>query len=248
MSSWEGERSAMRRLRLLLLGVFLWTLPAATASDDSAPNTLTTAEEADGCILLFDGQTSSRCQIEGPYKIENGTLVIGGPAPSRLRLLGNFYDDFEIQFDYQGWAGVNCHNVPFWGANGEGYQYGLHETKPGRWHRAHHQVRYGTRTGSVICNCQDLTAEAPLDTSGPNTTGNGIFARGYIDRFELEVPAGGTLILRNVKLKANQSFWLIFWVVAVSLTLVLGAGALLVVRRLRRKPVAAPAELVHGAP
>lgn len=230
---------------LLLIGVFLWPAQAALAGEGAAPDALSAAEEADGWVLLFDVQTPLRCRIEGEYKIENGTLVIGGAGTSRIRLEGNFYDDVAVQFDYQGRAHVVWHNVPFWGANGESYAYGLQATGPAHWHRAEHQVRYGTRTGSVVYHCQDLTADTALDDEGPNATGDAVFTRGYIDRFELEVPPGSTLILRHVMLKASQAAWLTWWAVALVLVLVLGAAAV-VVRR-RRKQQRARAAVVNSA-
>ncbi len=58
-----------------LLGV---TAATAHAADEAKPNTLTPKEIADGWLLLFDGETTFGWKIDGPAKLENGALLLGG--------------------------------------------------------------------------------------------------------------------------------------------------------------------------
>jgi hypothetical protein len=211
---------------VLRLCLTLAVLLAAGAAQTA--NTLP-AEEADaGWVLLFDGQNVTRLQIAGEYQIQDGVLRIGGDEPAAVVLRGHFLDDFEIQFDYQltgsSGASPNVHHVPSWGGNGEGFGWGLRCTEPASWGHAHYKVRFRGKTVSLIYGGDN---DQVYRFSG---------VRGYVDFLRLDVPAGHTLSLRNVKLREKQAAWVGWWIVAVVATVLMTAsGALMVYRRRKSK-------------
>jgi hypothetical protein len=212
-------------------------LAAARAGIADTANALTPEEAAEGWVSLFDGQSVRRVEIAGDYQIQDGVLRIGGDQPAAVVLRGHFLDDFEIRFDYQlsGSAGVSpwVHHVPSWGANGEGFQWGLDCTKPPRWGRAHYHLRFRGKTVSLVYgSVNDSAGEPAAYQVHPFSE-----VRGYVDFLRLDVPAGHMLSLRNLKIRENQAAWIGWWVSAVIVALVaVVTGVLLVYRRSKKKP------------
>ena len=88
------------------------SLGAALAQ--TAPNTLSQKESADGWILLFDGKSmtgwQSRPTFEktnsGDWKVENGLLICGGTQPSWLGTDAT-YSDYNLKVEFRGPEKVN---------------------------------------------------------------------------------------------------------------------------------------------
>jgi hypothetical protein len=82
--------------------LFVATIAFATAFTSDAerltPNSLSKKEIAEGWILLFDGQTPFGWQIDGPHKVANGELVLGGAEATTARATTDF-GPFSLQID-----------------------------------------------------------------------------------------------------------------------------------------------------
>jgi hypothetical protein len=86
---------------ILALSLFLAAaLPchAQGEKDKPKPNTLTAKEIADGWILLFDGETTFGCSIEGGAKVADGVLLLGGDKKSSVRTTTEF-QDYSVKFE-----------------------------------------------------------------------------------------------------------------------------------------------------
>jgi hypothetical protein len=80
----------------LLASVFILLVFVGTVLADNAPEGLTPNEIADGWIRLFDGETTYGWSVDGPAKIENGILIIGGDKPATLKTTSRF-GSFEFK-------------------------------------------------------------------------------------------------------------------------------------------------------
>ena len=93
--------------------------PAPTADDPlsapelSAPPAPLTKEEVGTGRPLFDGRNVPKWNIEGAVGVRDGTLVLGGPEPTRAVIPEDFPEDFRLQFDFYqegpGPAGFRVH-------------------------------------------------------------------------------------------------------------------------------------------
>src|SRR5436190_19797053 len=80
----------LSNMRNWLTGLVVLSLSAGMSLAQSAPNTLTQKESADGWTLLFDGKSTTGWQSRptsepansGDWKVENGVLLCGGTQPS----------------------------------------------------------------------------------------------------------------------------------------------------------------------
>src|SRR5262249_13113424 len=72
---------------------------AAFAADDTKPNTLTPQQIADGCLLLFDGETTFGWKIDGEAKVENGKLILGGEKES-MATTSSPFSNAHVRFVY----------------------------------------------------------------------------------------------------------------------------------------------------
>jgi 3-keto-disaccharide hydrolase len=96
--------------RLILCSIIF----AAVGFTQSAPNTLTSKESADGWILLFDGKSLKGWQgrattvpnTTGDWTVENGSIVCNGKVPSWLSS-DAAYSDYELKLDFRGAEKVN---------------------------------------------------------------------------------------------------------------------------------------------
>ena len=93
-------RSSFFAVAILLLGSSVWSAEEAT----SKPNTLTPKEIAEGWLLLFDGETTFGWTIDGPAKIEKGTLILGRDKPLRASVTTHFSNNHQIRAEYD-WNG-----------------------------------------------------------------------------------------------------------------------------------------------
>jgi hypothetical protein len=73
-----------------------------------------TPEELGGRRPLFDGQTTTGWQIEGPYRIEDGTLELGGDEAVTAVLGRSLEEGERLQFDFfqEGPAGAELWAKP----------------------------------------------------------------------------------------------------------------------------------------
>lgn len=94
----------------LLTALLASSLPlAALAADNSAPNTLTEAEQAAGWKLLFDGKTTAGWRsIKKPtisttngWVIEDGWLKKVAKAKAGDIISTNKYENFELQWEWR---------------------------------------------------------------------------------------------------------------------------------------------------
>jgi hypothetical protein len=121
-------------MKALVLGFALAVLAAGAfalpASAQTAPNTLTAAEKADGWKLLFDGKTTNgwkgfkTAAPDAGWKVANGAI---GPTKgvSKDIITKQNYENFELAFDWKispmGNSGVMIHVIP---VGDETYQSG----------------------------------------------------------------------------------------------------------------------------
>ena len=63
---------------------------------DDITSGLTEKDIADGWIKLFDGETTFGWSVDGPAKVENGVLTIGGDKPATLTTTNRF-GSFEFR-------------------------------------------------------------------------------------------------------------------------------------------------------
>jgi 3-keto-disaccharide hydrolase len=82
-------------MRLIASGIVLMLLGGAARADET-PAGLTPKEIADGWIKLFDGETTFGWSIDGPAKIENGILIVGGDKLATLKTTSRF-GSFEFR-------------------------------------------------------------------------------------------------------------------------------------------------------
>ncbi|MBX7104545.1 MAG: DUF1080 domain-containing protein [Gemmataceae bacterium] len=88
---------------MLCLMILLVGQPA----ESPKPNSLDPARASAGWIKLFDGQSTYGWKVEGPGRIENGTLILGGDKPSAARSTVAI-DRFEYLLEIQGQGGAGC--------------------------------------------------------------------------------------------------------------------------------------------
>jgi hypothetical protein len=107
----EDRRSNMQNW---LTGLVVLSLSAGMALAQSAPNTLTQKESADGWTLLFDGKSTAGWQSRptsepansGDWKVENGVLLCGGTQPSWIATDAT-YTNYNLKVDFRGPEKVN---------------------------------------------------------------------------------------------------------------------------------------------
>ena len=94
----------MRNSKRLLFGVVALVV-AATASAQSAPNTLTAEEKAAGWKLLFDGKTTAGWRAYGADTMPSGWQAVDGLLTRVSRaadiITKDQYGDFELTLDWR---------------------------------------------------------------------------------------------------------------------------------------------------
>src|SRR6266404_337623 len=86
----------------------------ALAAAQSAPNSLTRKEAADGWVSLFDGNSlkgwqgraTSSPTATGDWTVENGAIVCPGKTPGWLSS-DAAYTDYELKLEFRGGEKVN---------------------------------------------------------------------------------------------------------------------------------------------
>jgi hypothetical protein len=197
---------------LACLLVLLWYRPPwvdpFAAPELSLPPALVTPEELRGWQALFDGQTTTGWEVEGPYQIDDGTLELGGDKAVKAVLKRSLEEGEQLQFDFfqEGPAGAElwvkptlidpqppdpdyCKEFSF-DLNLSGFPYR-------RWHTVRVSARrLGTDT--------DVTIDIRAQHDGPGRDGGAIHslpARGGCrHQLVFEVAPGAKLYLRNVLL------------------------------------------------
>jgi hypothetical protein len=91
----------MKRLVPTLL--LLAAAGLARAADEPKPNTLTPEEIADGWVLLFDGETTFGLAVEGDASVKDGVLKVGGDKAAKVSTTTAFGMGV-VQFDCR-WSG-----------------------------------------------------------------------------------------------------------------------------------------------
>ncbi|HEV2179491.1 MAG TPA: DUF1080 domain-containing protein [Gemmatimonadaceae bacterium] len=100
-----------RRIAQGLTVLVIATLAAGTAPAQSAPNTLTEHEKADGWTLLFDGRTTSGWRgykqqtMPAGWSVQNGTLTKSTETEDIVTT--GEYGDFELDVDWKIGTGGN---------------------------------------------------------------------------------------------------------------------------------------------
>ncbi len=100
-----------RRIARGLTVLVIATLTAGTAAAQSAPNTLTAREKAEGWTLLFDGQTTSgwrgykQQSMPAGWSVQNGTLTKSTETEDIVTT--GEYGDFELDVDWKIGTGGN---------------------------------------------------------------------------------------------------------------------------------------------
>jgi hypothetical protein len=159
------------------------------AANEAKPNRLTPQEIADGWLLLFDGETTFGWESDGPVKVVDGTLVIGGERQAITRPTAQF-GDFEMRFECRK-EGSGEPEIGV-GYSGESATTKLPDNSAGKWVEG---------TGRVQLQPMKFNISVEADQTGNGTvihsSGNGSSPAGFFVR----VPPGGRLSLRNVKLK-----------------------------------------------
>lgn len=93
----------MRHALMILAGAAL--LAVTLRADTTAPNTLTTAEKADGWRLLFDGKTTTgwrgfkKEQAPDGWSVVDGSLVRTGKGGDIITT--DTFDSFDLTFDWR---------------------------------------------------------------------------------------------------------------------------------------------------
>jgi hypothetical protein len=171
-----------------LVSVFLLLLSAAGvhADERGKPNTLTVKEIADGWILLFDGKTTFGWKIQGEASIQDGALVLGGEKAGRASLttqLGNS----ELSLEFVGQTQLVLDE----GAKSSSWGLG----NPTSWQEAHAKIEFDPARSNTRVSIQAEASQNVNIFEAKASFGGNPLALGF------EVPAGGKVSLRNIKLR-----------------------------------------------
>jgi len=178
----------------------------AAAPELSLPPTLVTPQELGGRRPLFDAETTTGWEIEGPHRLQDGTLELGGAEATRAVVQRSIEEGEQVEFDFfqEGPAGAElrlkptlirpqppdpefCKEFPF-DLNLSGFLYK-------RWHTV--LARLGHKGSNT-----EVTIDIRAEHGGPGRGGGTVHsmpARGGC-RFQLvfQVAPGAKLYLRNV--------------------------------------------------
>jgi hypothetical protein len=192
----------MRRLVPTLL--LLAAAGLARAADEPKPNTLTPKEIDEGWILLFDGETTFGLAIEGDAAVKDGVLAVGGDKAAKLSTTTPFGMG-TVQFDCR-WSGKTQPAVSYPGFGKVGG-----DAVPGAGEIAWSQKDWNTIKLFLAVGKNKDKAEGTFyyshATKGGFVGGSGkVELKGADTAKEVkpsplvfEVPAGGSLELRNVR-------------------------------------------------
>src|SRR5262245_61843600 len=171
-------------MRCILAALAVTLLSFSVRAEDTKPNTLTPQQIADGCLLLVDGETTFGWKVQGDVKIADGVLTLGGRKDSCVIATTSF-GYCSLQFDAladdakDSELTFNIYTGPFTVAAPKG-------TKG--WCEYYGQV--GPRGVHVWA-------------SGTKGFGTRESEAGRTE-IGFHVPAGQTLVLRNIKLKPRE--------------------------------------------
>ncbi len=198
---------ALACLLALCWSRFYRTDPAADP-ELSRPPVLVTPQELGGRRLLFDGRTTAGWEIEGPYRIQDGTLELGGAEAARAALQRSLEEGEQIEFDFfqEGSAGVRLWDKPTLidpqppdpeYCKEFSFDLNVSELTYQRWHTVRVSTAHeGTNT--------KVTVDIHAQHEGPQRGGGAVHslpARGGCrHQLVFEVAPGAKLYLRNVLL------------------------------------------------
>src|SRR5215831_8646096 len=166
----------MRSLCVLLLMVPVGLVPGAADDEKPKATALTAKEIADGWLMLFDGETTFGWKIDGESKIKDKVLLLGGDKEARAETTSSF-NDFELRFDVH--TGGEKAMLSF-GNNVQSFK----------------STRWGTYSVKCKGNAVDSESQGIDESSGEGRGG-----RPIATPLRFQVPAGGKLQLKNIKLK-----------------------------------------------
>jgi hypothetical protein len=200
-----------------LLAVVLWYRPLwvdpAAAPELSLPPALVTPEELGGRRALFDGRTPAGWEIEGPYRVEDGTLELGGAEAARAVLKQSLEEGERVEFAFfeEGPAGARLWIKPTLidpqppdpdYCKEFSFDLNLSQFAYRRWHTV--RVSAGHRGTDT-----EVTIDIRAQHGGPGRGGGGVHslpARGGCrHQLVFEVAPGAKLYLRNVLLGRTPS-------------------------------------------
>ncbi|VTR95407.1 Secreted glycosyl hydrolase OS=uncultured planctomycete GN=HGMM_F11G08C09 PE=4 SV=1: DUF1080 [Gemmata massiliana] len=171
--------------RLLAVCTALAVASPAFAEDKEKPkpNTLTPKEIADGWILLFDGETTFGWKIDGTAEVKDGALVLGG-AKSTTAVSTTTFTSYELQMQTSGAGAIALHSI-----KGGSHSAGLNNQSS--------IVRM-----TVVGSSEGGSSIENSTTADPNGAKTSITAatNGPAE-LRLEVPAGGSLSIKSLKLR-----------------------------------------------
>jgi hypothetical protein len=196
-----GTEDALMKSLLCSLGLLLLSTLAAYSADEklAKPNALTPKEIADGWILLFDGESTFGCSVEGEAKVENGMLVVGGEKQATIPIGFGF---FESSWQYR-WEGNDAPEVGvrLFGKQGTSRFTNSMKLAPitgEQWNTARFQINPSLGPGGGGRSGRKEIAGPFVDTltvTIPPPRGRGRF------EVQIHVPEKSRLLLRNLKVK-----------------------------------------------
>ena len=173
---------------LLGTGVFLFAAFCIDAADTGKANALTPKEIEEGWMLLFDGNTTFGWKTEGEVKIRDGVLQLGGDTASRATCTTQF-GNCEMDLDYLGGTQFVL--------DGGGTSSSIGMASSGAWSTGHIEIEFDPRS---TANGVSITPGAP---QGPESFRWKAICNTDRLLLRFEVPAGGKVALRNVKLRPH---------------------------------------------
>jgi hypothetical protein len=195
---------------LCLFGLFL-VLPARAADVPPKANALTAEESADGWSLLFDGEKFSGFRIQGDYEVKDGVLILGGKTTTRLTTTRPLLRNFELRLQYRS----------LWSPDGTNANAGMNYKETFAGGGSMWSLKGSAPPGNPD-EWIELVFKGELD---PQTSEHRVYSRSSQDPFDgrfmgggmsegakrvtvyFEVPPGGRLHLRDIKLKADPVGW-----------------------------------------
>lgn len=169
-------------MRPFIAIVAMGLLASCLLADDDKNNTLTEKEKADGWVLLFDGKETKGWKVDGDAKVADGLLVVGGDKLAKIRTEST-YGKFELRFEYRN--GGKAKGFPL--VMGMGLSGAL-GGKEDFWNEV-------TVTGEA------KTIQGKDKVSDTFTILLKSQRKQEKTSIDFQVPAGGTISLRNIKFK-----------------------------------------------
>ncbi len=179
--------------RLLALLLVLSLADPCWAAEDAKPNKLTTAEIAEGWILLFDGKTTFGWDVAGKPTVREGVLVYGGDAEVRASITTAFRQ-YELKLEYLLENPKKNAGYIAWHVN---TNTNLTIMLPS--HKGWTAAKLKVIDGQISTYTKDLSKQPPRNQTQHDVTNPKLHS--IPQPISFGIPNGNKLSLRNVKLK-----------------------------------------------